>query len=198
MSIQSDAAKLWIEAMLSREYGIVQTHRPTKQKDLLGILPQSDTRAFREYRFNLKRRWKFDWAVPEIKCAIELDGGLFIKGAHVNPASIRDNYIKSNDAAKRGWRVWRYLPEQIIKAGRKGVIEVLPTQHFDTISSMTLRYPARRACSYEAALAGLNQHDHIERYRHEKEFLPQISHLPEKIRHVLPSHVSEIQYDRGE
>lgn len=157
MSIQSDAAKQHIEALLQREYGIIETHRPTKQKDLSGMLPQSGTRAFREYRFNLQRKWRMDWAVPEIKCAIELDGGLFVKGAHANPAAIRANYEKLNDAAKRGWRVWRYIPEQIIKAGRKGARRTTIRHNTTPINlfSPCLRNPARCGGALEVAMAGM-------------------------------------------
>lgn len=155
MSIHSDAAKQHIESLLRSQYGEIETHRPTKQKDLTGMLPQSETRAFREYRFNPLRKWRMDWAVPEIKCAIELDGGLFVKGAHANPAAIRANYEKLNDAAKRGWRVWRYIPEQIIKAGRKGARRHTIRHNTTPINlfSPCLRNPVRCPGSGETAMA---------------------------------------------
>jgi len=136
MSVQSDAAKRHIEGLLRAVYGMIEMHHPTQQKTLDGQLPQQDVKAFMEYRFDLNRKWRLDYAVPSILCAnagnlshipqsipssiIELQGGLFVKGAHSNPNSLRNYYEKMNAAASKGWRVWQYAPEQVIKAGRKG------------------------------------------------------------------------------
>lgn len=98
MSIQSDAAKRHLEHLLTK----------------------GNEGWCAEWQFCHGRRWRFDYAVPNKKFAIELDGGLFVQGAHSNPAAIRKNYEKMNMAATLGWRVWRYAPEQVIKAGRKG------------------------------------------------------------------------------
>jgi len=119
MSVQSDAAKAHIEKLLLATYGEVQTHVPTRQKDLYGQLPQQGIRAFREYRFFEARRWRLDFAVPGEFVAIEIQGGNFVHGAHSNPQALRSGYEKLNAAASAGWRVWQLMPEMIIKAGRK-------------------------------------------------------------------------------
>jgi len=122
MSIQSDAAKAHIEHLLAESYGKVILHLPRQdhQTSLNGDMLQDMSAAYKEYAFAFpERKWRMDYAVPGEKVAIEIDGGLFIKGAHANPAAIRANYEKLNTAASMGWRVWKYLPEQIIKAGRK-------------------------------------------------------------------------------
>lgn len=53
-----------------------------------------------EYKFDKTRRWKFDYAIPEIKLAIELNGGVH---------RIKDRYLKDleklNHAAIQGWMV---------------------------------------------------------------------------------------------
>ncbi len=36
----------------------------------------------REYRFDDVRRFRFDVAVPSLKLAVEIDGGIFGKGGH--------------------------------------------------------------------------------------------------------------------
>lgn len=121
MSIQSDAAKEHIEKLIRTRYGVILVHAPTKQLNLFGSLPQDGIRAFKEYRFDETRRWRMDYAVPEVMCAIEINGGNFIKGAHSNPTALRKSYEKLNRAAEMGWRVWQFMPEQVIRAGRKTI-----------------------------------------------------------------------------
>ena len=121
MSIQSDKAKEQIAGLLIDEYGSLAFHRPTLQKDLSGTLPQQGIKAFMEYQFMKKRRWRMDYAVPSIMCAIEVQGGNFVKGAHSNPAAQRAQYEKYNAWAQLGGRLWQFMPEQVVrcKVGHK-------------------------------------------------------------------------------
>lgn len=57
--------------------------------------------------------WRFDLAWPEYWLAVEVQGGLFSKGAHVQGMHLRREYEKTNEAAIRGWVVLHVLPEQI-------------------------------------------------------------------------------------
>lgn len=139
MSLQSDAAKWYIQDLLETEYGCVEIHRPTMQKDLFGDLPQNNILAFKEYRFHPGRKWRFDYAVSSILCAnhgrfltssylafssvseIELDGGTFqgLRTGHSSGVGLRAWREKNNAAVSLGWAVWHYAPEEVIKAGRK-------------------------------------------------------------------------------
>lgn len=64
-----------------------------------------------EYRF-CDRRWRFDFAHPETKLAIEIDGGIWRgrKGAHGGQGAIRDRE-KDFEATMLGWTVIRLTPE---------------------------------------------------------------------------------------
>lgn len=77
-----------------------------------------------EFRFDLVRRWRFDFAWPIEKIAIEIDGGLFINGAHNRGAALLEQYEKGNAATVAGWRVLRYGPKQIGLAARD-VLQIL-------------------------------------------------------------------------
>lgn len=74
-----------------------------------------------EYRFHPVRRWRFDYAFPDKKVYLEVDGGIFgfyvtnkttgerklILGGHNYGGQIRNEHAKRNAATVMGWRgVW--------------------------------------------------------------------------------------------
>ena len=66
-----------------------------------------------EYRFAPPRRWRFDWAWPDRKVAIEVQGGLFIQGRHSRGAALLKEHEKLNEAAAQGWRVLYAVPKEL-------------------------------------------------------------------------------------
>lgn len=68
-----------------------------------------------EYRFHPTRKWRFDYAIPEFKIAIEIDGGVFIQGRHNRGSGYVKDMEKFNEAAILGWRILRFTPQQIKK-----------------------------------------------------------------------------------
>lgn len=71
--------------------------------------------AEREWRFHKSRRWRFDVALPDVKLAIEINGGAFLKdgGRHTRGPGYRADCEKLAHAAILGWRVIPCLPEQV-------------------------------------------------------------------------------------
>ena len=61
----------------------------------------------REYRFSERRRFRFDFAWPDHKVALEVDGGEWVNGRHVRGAGVRRDAEKQCLAAVEGWRVLR-------------------------------------------------------------------------------------------
>ena len=60
----------------------------------------------REFKFHPKRRWRFDFAFPLEKIAIEVQGGIFMKkSGHNSGIGILQDYEKYNNAVISGWRV---------------------------------------------------------------------------------------------
>jgi len=77
-----------------------------------------------EFLFHHNRKWRFDyaWFVHNgiaVKIAIEIDGGIWTHGAHVRGKHYLSDMTKLNEAAKLGWRVFRFTPEQF----KKGVVQ---------------------------------------------------------------------------
>jgi len=75
----------------------------------------------REHRFHATRKWRFDFAWPDSKIAIEIDGGtrmirvgkngIMVGGRHNSAADIE----KINTAQSLCWKVYRFTPEMIRK-----------------------------------------------------------------------------------
>lgn len=62
----------------------------------------------REFRFNPNRRWRFDFAYPENKIAIEAEGGIWSGGRHTRGSGFIKDCQKYNSAVILGWKVLRY------------------------------------------------------------------------------------------
>lgn len=71
----------------------------------------------REYQFHPVRKWRFDFAWPQIKVAVEIDGGTFATSTMPNNHAIGKRYqqdcIKSNAAQLEGWAVLRADREMV-------------------------------------------------------------------------------------
>lgn len=71
----------------------------------------------REYRFMKARRWRFDFAWPEDKIALEIQGGIWTSGGHVRGALFTSDCEKFNEATIRGWAVLKVTGD-MVKSGR--------------------------------------------------------------------------------
>jgi hypothetical protein len=60
-----------------------------------------------------KRKWRFDWAWPEQKLALEIQGGAFIGGRHTSGVGFEKDAEKFSAAAILGWRVLHVLPKHV-------------------------------------------------------------------------------------
>lgn len=66
-----------------------------------------------EFRFHPSRKWRFDRAWPELKIAVEIDGGTWTQGRHVRPVGYAEDCDKLNAAALLGWTVLRFTGEHV-------------------------------------------------------------------------------------
>jgi very-short-patch-repair endonuclease len=72
-------------------------------------LPQPD----REWRFTTERRWRFDFAWPSHKIALEVEGGVWTSGRHTRGGGFLADCEKYNEAAALGWRLIRVQPKEL-------------------------------------------------------------------------------------
>lgn len=78
-----------------------------------------------EYQFDLKRKFKFDVALPAQKVAIELEGGTLNGGRHVRPQGYENDCIKYNLAAERGWIVLRFTSRMVKRDPHKMIAQIV-------------------------------------------------------------------------
>lgn len=76
-----------------------------------------------EYKFHPTRKWRFDYAIPSCKIAIEVEGGVWTRGRHTRPKGFIGDMEKYNEACALGWRVLRVEPKNINKVEFLGVVE---------------------------------------------------------------------------
>lgn len=86
----------------------------------------------REFQFCPSRKWRFDFAFPDYKIAIECEGGL-AGGRHCMVGGYLADMEKYNTAAILGWAVLRFAWPQI-RSGEaiKTIIQAmatLPAEH---------------------------------------------------------------------
>lgn len=66
-----------------------------------------------QYRFHPKRRWRFDFAIPFHKIAIEINGGVWSNGRHSRGSGLVKEYEKMRAAAVLHWYVFAYDTKSI-------------------------------------------------------------------------------------
>lgn len=94
------------------------------------MLAEEGIEVEREYKFHPVRLWRFDYAIPKLKIAIECDGGVWNYGRHVRPTGYIKDMKKFNAAAELGWLVLKYTPEQLNSS--YSIIEIKKVMNYRT------------------------------------------------------------------
>jgi very-short-patch-repair endonuclease len=68
-----------------------------------------------EFRFHPVRLWRFDFAWPALKIALEVDGGAWSGGRHTRGKGFIADQDKTNAAMSLGWAVFRTTPDRLYK-----------------------------------------------------------------------------------
>lgn len=87
---------------------------PKSAKDVFTFLlhQRIGVECVREYRFHPTRQWRFDYAIPDLRIAIEIDGGIWINGRHNRASGYLGDMDKFNAAATLGWVVLKFTPQE--------------------------------------------------------------------------------------
>lgn len=72
----------------------------------------------KEYRFHPERKFRFDFAIPDYKIAIEYEGIFSLKSRHTTVTGYSFDTEKYNLAIIGGWKVLRYTQLTYTNAGQ--------------------------------------------------------------------------------
>lgn len=82
-----------------------------------------------EYKFHPSRKWRFDYCWPELRVALEVEGGVFSGGRHTRGAGFLRDMTKYNEAARLGWVVVRTVPSKLAKPATVKLIVDVAAAH---------------------------------------------------------------------
>ena len=88
----------------------------TQNTDIFTRLCQAKLRVecVKEYRFHPTRLWRFDYALPAYRIALEVEGGVWTGGRHNLPIGFLRDMEKYNTATLMGWKVFRCVPKELL------------------------------------------------------------------------------------
>ncbi len=95
-------------------------------RDVFTVICKTDLKVecVKEFKFHPVRKWRFDYAVPEHKIALEVEGGVWTGGRHTSPKGFLGDIEKYNTATLMGWRVFRTTPDELY---RKKTLDLIKT-----------------------------------------------------------------------
>lgn len=67
----------------------------------------------REYKFHPKRKWRLDFAWPEEKLAVEIEGAVWTGGRHTTGVGFTTDCEKYAEAMCLGWTILRVTGSQV-------------------------------------------------------------------------------------
>jgi very-short-patch-repair endonuclease len=66
-----------------------------------------------EFKFHPTRKWRIDYAWPDIKLAVEIEGAIWKNGRHTRGSGFSKDIEKYNMLTELGWQLLRYEPSKI-------------------------------------------------------------------------------------
>lgn len=88
-----------LEERFALEFAQRFPHLPPPQRQLAGVIPG--------------RRFVFDFAWPDARLLVEVDGGTWSQGRHTRGDGYESDCFKCNAATIAGWRVLRFTAAQV-------------------------------------------------------------------------------------
>ena len=94
--------------MRTNRRGVTKTNPSKLEEELARQIKQAKlVKPKREYKFHPTRRWRLDFAWPKHKLAVEVEGGLWLRGRHNRPAGMIADMEKYTELSLAGWTLVR-------------------------------------------------------------------------------------------
>ncbi|GIV86606.1 MAG: hypothetical protein KatS3mg054_0635 [Chloroflexus sp.] len=79
----------------------------------------------REYRAVPERRFRWDFALPDVRVLVEVQGGIWMRErtGHTSGRGVRRDCEKANLAALHGWRTLFFTPDMVRSGEAIAMIE---------------------------------------------------------------------------
>lgn len=102
-----------------------QAANTSQIRDVFTVICKTDlgVECVKEYKFHPERRWRFDYAIPEHKIALEVEGGVWTQGRHTRPQGFLGDIEKYNTATLMGWRVFRTTPTDLYRTATVNLLK---------------------------------------------------------------------------
>ncbi|WP_428067354.1 hypothetical protein [Chryseobacterium gambrini] len=81
---------------------------------IISVLEKSGLNFRKEFIFDDVRKFRFDWAIEELKIAIEYEGIFSETSGHTTLTGYKKDVVKYNLATKRGWKMLRYTADNYL------------------------------------------------------------------------------------
>lgn len=86
-----------------------------------------------KHEYKPGRKWRFDFAWPDLMVAIECEGGTYAGGRHTTGDGFEKDAEKYAEAAARGWTVLRFTQRQITSGAALEVVERVLSAHREVV-----------------------------------------------------------------
>jgi len=108
-----------------------QTKKSPQITDVFTVICKTDigVTCVKELKFHPVRKWRFDYAIPDYKVALEVEGGVWSGGRHTSSKGFLGDMEKYNTATLMGWKVLRTTPDELY---RLKTIEMVKNACFNT------------------------------------------------------------------
>jgi very-short-patch-repair endonuclease len=110
-----------------------QKSNSPKLTDVFTTICKTDLRVecVKEFKFHPVRKWRFDYAIPEHKIALEVEGGVWTGGRHTSSVGFMKDMEKYNTATLMGWRVFRTTPDELYRLKTLNLLKTAISGVFD-------------------------------------------------------------------
>lgn len=110
-----------------------QTAKSKNLTDIFTTICKTDLKVecVKEFRFHPVRLWRFDYAFPEHKIALEVEGGVWTGGRHTSSVGFLKDIEKYNTATLMGWRVLRTTPDELYRLKTLNMVKTAISGVFD-------------------------------------------------------------------